>query len=31
VPVEAGMFADGFVEVSGNGIRSGMRVVVPDE
>jgi peptidoglycan hydrolase-like protein with peptidoglycan-binding domain len=31
VPVEAGMFADGFVEISGNGIRSGMRVVVPDE
>jgi hypothetical protein len=31
VPVEAGMFADGFVELSGNGIRSGMRVVVPDE
>jgi peptidoglycan hydrolase-like protein with peptidoglycan-binding domain len=31
VPVDAGMFADGFVEISGNGIRSGTRVVVPDE
>jgi Putative peptidoglycan binding domain len=31
VPVDAGMFADGFVEISGSGIRSGMRVVVPDE
>jgi hypothetical protein len=31
VPVDAGMFADGFVEISGSGIRSGMRVVVPGE
>jgi Putative peptidoglycan binding domain len=31
VPVDAGMFADGFVEISGNDIRPGMRVVVPDE
>ena len=31
VPVDAGMFADGFVEISGSGIRTGTRVVVPDE
>ena len=31
VPVEAGMFADGYVEVSGGGIREGTRVVVPSE
>jgi hypothetical protein len=31
VPVDAGMFADGFVEISGTAIRSGMRVVVPGE
>jgi hypothetical protein len=31
VPVRAGMFADGYVEVSGAGIREGTRVVVPHE
>jgi peptidoglycan hydrolase-like protein with peptidoglycan-binding domain len=31
VPVQAGMFADGFVEVSGGSIREGTRVVVPSE
>jgi peptidoglycan hydrolase-like protein with peptidoglycan-binding domain len=31
VPVEAGMFADGYVEVSGGSIREGTRVVVPSE
>jgi Putative peptidoglycan binding domain len=31
VPVEAGMFADGYVEVSGGAIREGTRVVVPSE
>jgi Putative peptidoglycan binding domain len=31
VPVEAGMFADGYVEVSGGSIREGARVVVPSE
>ena len=31
VPVEAGMFADGYVEVSGSGVREGTRVVVPRE
>jgi hypothetical protein len=31
VPVEAGLFADGYVEVSGAGIREGTRVVVPSE
>lgn len=30
-PVEAGLFADGYVEVSGGGIRAGTRVVVPRE
>jgi peptidoglycan hydrolase-like protein with peptidoglycan-binding domain len=29
LPVEAGMFADGYVEISGSGIREGARVVVP--
>jgi peptidoglycan hydrolase-like protein with peptidoglycan-binding domain len=29
VPVEAGLFADGYVEVSGSAIREGTRVVVP--
>ena len=29
VPVEIGAFADGYVEVSGKGIREGARVVVP--
>lgn len=29
VPVEAGMFADGYVEISGARIREGTRVVVP--
>jgi membrane fusion protein, multidrug efflux system len=31
VPVQAGMFADGYVEVSGGSIREGTRVVVPSE
>jgi membrane fusion protein, multidrug efflux system len=31
VPVRPGMFADGYVQVSGAGIREGTRVVVPDE
>jgi hypothetical protein len=31
VPVEAGLFADGYVEVSGGGVREGTRVVVPRE
>jgi peptidoglycan hydrolase-like protein with peptidoglycan-binding domain len=31
VPVRAGMFADGYVEVSGGSIREGTRVVVPSE
>ena len=32
VAVEAGLFADGYVEVSGRGgIREGTRVVVPSE
>lgn len=31
VPVEAGMFADGYVEITGSGIREGTRVVVPSE
>ena len=31
VPVHAGMFADGYVEVSGAAIREGTRVVVPRE
>jgi peptidoglycan hydrolase-like protein with peptidoglycan-binding domain len=31
VPVEAGLFADGYVEVSGSAIREGTRVVVPSE
>jgi hypothetical protein len=30
VPVETGLFAGGYVEVSGSGIREGTRVVVPD-
>jgi peptidoglycan hydrolase-like protein with peptidoglycan-binding domain len=30
VPVRTGLFADGYVEVSGRGIRAGTRVVVPD-
>ncbi len=29
VPVDIGAFADGYVEVSGGGIREGVRVVVP--
>ena len=29
VAVELGVFADGYVEISGNGIREGMRVAVP--
>ena len=29
IGVEAGLFADGFVEVAGNGLVDGMRVVVP--
>jgi Putative peptidoglycan binding domain len=31
VAVEAGLFAGGYVEVSGSGIREGTRVVVPSE
>jgi len=31
VPVRAGLFADGYVEVSGGGVREGTRVVVPSE
>ena len=31
VPARPGMFADGYVQVSGAGIREGTRVVVPDE
>jgi hypothetical protein len=31
VPVRPGMFADGYVQVSGAGIREGTRVVVPNE
>lgn len=31
VPVETGLFADGYVEVSGRGLREGMRVAVPHE
>jgi hypothetical protein len=31
VAVEAGLFAGGYVEVSGSGIRDGTRVVVPSE
>ena len=31
VPVRAGMFADGYVQVAGAGIREGTRVVVPHE
>jgi hypothetical protein len=30
VPVRAGLFAGGYVEISGPGIREGARVVVPD-
>ncbi len=30
VPVETGLFAGGYVEVKGTGIREGARVVVPD-
>ena len=31
VPVEVGLFAGGYVEVSGRSIREGTRVVVPRE
>jgi hypothetical protein len=31
VGVETGLFADGYVEVSGSAIREGTRVVVPSE
>jgi peptidoglycan hydrolase-like protein with peptidoglycan-binding domain len=31
IPVEPGLFADGYVEVRGNGLREGMRVEVPGE
>jgi peptidoglycan hydrolase-like protein with peptidoglycan-binding domain len=30
VPVEPGMFADGIVEITGRGIKKGMKVVVPE-
>ena len=30
VPVEPGMYADGIVEISGDGIKAGMKVVVPE-
>jgi peptidoglycan hydrolase-like protein with peptidoglycan-binding domain len=30
VPVEPGMYADGLVEISGDGIKEGMKVVVPE-
>jgi peptidoglycan hydrolase-like protein with peptidoglycan-binding domain len=30
VPVEAGLFADGYVEVTGDGIEEGTQVVVPE-
>jgi hypothetical protein len=30
VPVRTGLFAGGYVEISGSGIRPGTRVVVPD-
>jgi hypothetical protein len=31
IPVEPGLFADGYVEVRGDGLREGMRVEVPGE
>lgn len=31
VRVETGLFADGYVEVRGGGLREGTRVVIPDE
>ncbi|HWH45765.1 MAG TPA: peptidoglycan-binding protein [Thermoleophilaceae bacterium] len=31
VRVKTGLFADGYVQVSGRGLREGMKVVVPDE
>jgi hypothetical protein len=31
VPVEPGLFADGYVEVEGDGLREGIRVEVPGE
>ena len=31
VRVKTGLFADGYVEVAGAGVREGMRVVIPDE
>ena len=31
IRVKAGLFADGLVEVSGRGLREGMKVVIPDE
>ena len=30
VRVETGLFAGGYVEISGSGLREGMRVVIPD-
>jgi multidrug efflux pump subunit AcrA (membrane-fusion protein) len=31
VPVEPGLFADGYVEVEGDGLREGLEVEVPGE
>jgi hypothetical protein len=31
VPVQTGLFASGYVEISGSGVREGTRVVVPNE
>ena len=30
VPVETGVFSDGYVEIEGEGIREGMKVEVPE-
>ncbi|MDQ3690877.1 MAG: efflux RND transporter periplasmic adaptor subunit, partial [Chloroflexota bacterium] len=31
VPVRTGLFAGGLVEISGRGIREGVKVALPDE